>query len=64
VKKSPKSVAQPTSCKNVSITCAVVKNGPTIWATFVIFKNHPRVNNRPTGENSPNLVTLIGGKKN
>jgi hypothetical protein len=25
---------------------------------FVIFKNLPRVNNSPTGENSPNLVTL------
>jgi hypothetical protein len=30
---------------------------------FVIFKNLPRVNNRPTGENSANLVTLEGAQK-
>jgi hypothetical protein len=26
--------------------------------TFVIFKKLPKVNSRPLGENSPNLVTL------
>jgi hypothetical protein len=28
-------------------------------ATSVIFKEMPKVNNHPTGENSPNLVTLL-----
>jgi hypothetical protein len=28
------------------------------WAISVIFNKMPRVNNRPIGENSPNLVTL------
>jgi hypothetical protein len=37
----------------------VDKSGPTFWASFVIFKNLPRVKDRPTGENSPNLVTLL-----
>jgi hypothetical protein len=27
--------------------------------TYVIFKTLPNVNNRPMGENSPNLVTLM-----
>jgi hypothetical protein len=27
-------------------------------ATFVIFEKPPKENNRPMGENSPNLVTL------
>jgi hypothetical protein len=30
-----------------------------MWATSVIFKKLPKVNNRPLGENSPNLVTLL-----
>jgi hypothetical protein len=29
-----------------------------MWATSVIFKKMLKVNNRPLGENSPNLVTL------
>jgi hypothetical protein len=29
-----------------------------MWATSVIFKKLPKVNNRPMGENSPHLVTL------
>jgi hypothetical protein len=32
---------------------------PQNVATFVIFKKLPKVNNRPLGENSPNLVTLF-----
>jgi hypothetical protein len=31
----------------------------TIWATCVIFEKMPAVNNRPKGENLPNLVTLL-----
>jgi hypothetical protein len=34
------------------------KSGTKIWATFVFFQKLPKVNNRPLGENSPNLVTL------
>jgi hypothetical protein len=30
-----------------------------MWAASVIFKKLPRVNNRPLGEISPNLVTLM-----
>jgi hypothetical protein len=30
-----------------------------MWATSVIFKKLPKVNNHPLGENSSNLVTLM-----
>jgi hypothetical protein len=30
-----------------------------MWATSVIFKKLPKVNNRPMGENSPHLVDLF-----
>jgi hypothetical protein len=30
-----------------------------MWAISAIFKKLPNVNNRPIGENSPNLVTLV-----
>jgi hypothetical protein len=33
------------------------KSGTKNWATFVISKKVPKVNNRSLGENSPNLVT-------
>jgi hypothetical protein len=39
----------------------VKKVAEKIWATSVIFKKTPKVNNRPIGENSPNLVTLARG---
>jgi hypothetical protein len=29
-----------------------------MWTTNAIFLKMPKVNNRPFGENSPNLVTL------
>jgi hypothetical protein len=29
-----------------------------MWATSVIYQKLPKDNNRPMGENSPNLVTL------
>jgi hypothetical protein len=35
-----------------------VNKEPKMWATYVI-KNMSKVNTHPTGENSPNLVTLI-----
>jgi hypothetical protein len=31
---------------------------PKIWGYFCNFQTLPKVNNRPIGENSPNLVTL------
>jgi hypothetical protein len=31
-----------------------------MWATSIIFKKLPKVNNHLLGENSPNLVTLLG----
>jgi hypothetical protein len=33
-----------------------------ICSTSVIFKKLPKVNDRPIGENSPNLVTLFLGQ--
>jgi hypothetical protein len=39
----------------------VEKSSPNLCATSVIFETLPKVNSRPTGENSPNLVTLILG---
>jgi hypothetical protein len=35
------------------------KSSAKIWAAFAIFKKLPKVNTRPLGENSPNLVTLL-----
>jgi hypothetical protein len=29
---------------------------------FIYLKNLPKVNNRPMGENSPNLVTLLSAE--
>jgi hypothetical protein len=52
--------------KNVSKSIFVIFNlfpmkivAQKIWATSVIFNKLYRVNNRPIGENSPNLVTLV-----
>jgi hypothetical protein len=35
------------------------KSSPKIRATSALFKKLPKVNNHPTGENSPNPVTLV-----
>jgi hypothetical protein len=37
----------------------VKKSNSKILATFVIKKKLAEANNRPIGENSPNLVTLL-----
>jgi hypothetical protein len=37
----------------------VGKSSPRIFATSEIFNKHAKETNRPKGENSPNLVTLI-----
>jgi hypothetical protein len=34
------------------------KNSPKVWHTFEFLKKVPKVNNRPIGEISPNLVPL------
>jgi hypothetical protein len=61
VKKIAQSKPRPIFCQNYYITYTSVKSNPIIWATYVIFKNHhPKVNNCPTGEKLPNLVTLFG----
>jgi hypothetical protein len=36
----------------------VEKSSPIILATFAVFKRQPKVNSRPIGENSTNLVTM------
>jgi hypothetical protein len=36
----------------------VEKSSPKMWATYASFTKLPEVNNRPLGENSPNLVSL------
>jgi hypothetical protein len=38
----------------------VVESSSKIWATSVIYKKQHKINNRPIGENLPNLVTLFG----
>jgi hypothetical protein len=37
----------------------VEKIAQKLWATSVILKILPKVNNRPLGETSPHLVTLV-----
>jgi hypothetical protein len=39
----------------------VEKSSKNSLATTVMYKKLPKVNNRPTGENSPNLATLADG---
>jgi hypothetical protein len=38
------------------------KSSQQFWATSVMFKELPKVNNHPIGQNSPNQVTLIAGR--
>jgi hypothetical protein len=40
----------------------VQKSSSKIWATFLFLQKLPKENNRPLGENSPNLVALIPAK--
>jgi hypothetical protein len=54
VKKSPTFVTQPTICQNQYTTGTMEKSSPKI------FKTLPKVKNRSVGENSPNLVPLMG----
>jgi hypothetical protein len=57
--KVAQNVAQPIFCQNEYITGTVEKSSPTICATSVVFNKLAKENNRPVGENLPNLVTLM-----
>jgi hypothetical protein len=58
VEKIAQNVAQPFLSKLThNLNCG--KKQPTMWATSVFKKTLSRVNNHPSGENSPDLVTLI-----
>jgi hypothetical protein len=57
--KIAQNVAQAIICKNLCITGTVEKVALKFALhTSVIFKTQPQVNNRPIGQNLPNLVTL------
>jgi hypothetical protein len=59
VKKSPTVKSNSFLSKlNTYKTCATEIGGPKVWATSVFLTN-ANVNNRPSGENSHNLVTLL-----
>jgi hypothetical protein len=57
LKKVAQNVAQPIFLSKL-IAVTVGNSSPSICATSVIFKRQPKVNNRPLGQNWPNLVTL------
>jgi hypothetical protein len=44
---------------NTGVTFAVEKSSTKMWDTSLLFKKMPKVNNRPRGGNSPNLVTPV-----
>jgi hypothetical protein len=50
-KKSP----NPFLSKLIHLENTLEKSGTTMWATSVIFKRLPKVNNRPLGEFRPNF---------
>jgi hypothetical protein len=56
VSKSRPKCTSTIFCQNKYITGA---SSPKILRYFSNFQKLPKVNNRPMGENSPNLVTLL-----
>jgi hypothetical protein len=62
-KKIAKNVALPIFCQTYYINFDLQKSGPNTLATSVVFIKLPNVKNRPRGENSPNLVTLLLGRR-
>jgi hypothetical protein len=40
------------------------KSSPKLWPTSTIKKEMPKLKNRPSGGNSPNLVALVFNHKN
>jgi hypothetical protein len=59
LEKIAQNVAQSFICQNYYIINTWGKSSTNMWATSVIFKRLPKVNNHLLGENSPNLITLI-----
>jgi hypothetical protein len=60
--KVAQKVAQHIFAPNLYSTFTVEKVAQTIWATSVIYKKLHEINNRTMGQNSANLVTLIGSQ--
>jgi hypothetical protein len=60
--KIAQKVAQNKFCQSQHIIYNFGKSSTKIWTTFVIFEKLSKVNNRPLGENSPNLVTLLSNQ--
>jgi hypothetical protein len=61
VKNLPKMyAAKHILCQNQCITFSEESSRPKFLATALIFEKLPKENYRPIGENSPNLVTLLG----
>jgi hypothetical protein len=52
-------VAQHVFCRNLYIVFTAKKSRPKNLGYICIFLNLAKVNSRPSGENSPNLVTLF-----
>jgi hypothetical protein len=63
LKKFAQNVAHPIFCQTYYINFDLQKSGPNTLATSVVFIKLPNVKNRPRGENSPNLVTLLLGRR-
>jgi hypothetical protein len=61
--KTAQNAALSVCFQNKCIIITAEKNQPKVWATYVNFKNLPKINNHPLGENSPNLVTLLGTQR-
>jgi hypothetical protein len=55
-KNRPKMLPNLIFVKNNTLFCAQVNSSTKMWASSVIFRKLPEVNNSPSGENSPNLV--------
>jgi hypothetical protein len=60
--KFAQNVSQPIFWTYYYISFTEEKSCPRLWTNSVIFIKLAKVNNRPMGENSPNLVTLLGGR--
>jgi hypothetical protein len=54
--KIAQNLARPIFCQNYYTVIAGVRSSSKLWATFAIFLKTTKENNRPIGENSPNLV--------
>jgi hypothetical protein len=59
-KSRPKSRPNPFLVKNFKHNFDQGKSSPIICAISAVFAKLPKVLSRPIGENSPNLVTLLG----